>query len=109
MMRAILNGEHTSISSLNGIDEPLANALRGIAQEGNIILPLDVSVLRKGETFKQWAARTQQSIIETTRRAAGGSFREAAERLGLTPPSLRGHLQRARRGQNGDLFEDERD
>jgi hypothetical protein len=101
-------GERTSISSLNGIDGSLANALEGIAQEGDIILPLDVCVLPKGETFKQWAARAKQSSIETTRRAAGGSFHEAAERLGLTPNSLRGHLQRARREQNGDLFEEAR-
>jgi hypothetical protein len=71
---AVLHGEHTSISSLNGIDGSLANALKGIAQEGDIILPLDVRVLRKGEPFKQWVARAKQSSIETTRRAAGGSF-----------------------------------
>ena len=70
---------------------------------GDIILPLDVCVLHQGETFNQWTARAKHSIIEAARRATGGSNKEVAHRLGLTPNSLRGHLRRAKRA----LIQDE--
>jgi transcriptional regulator with PAS, ATPase and Fis domain len=71
--------------------------LESIARPGDIILPLELCVLRQGETFKQWTARAKHSTIEATRRSMGGSVNEVAQRLGLTRNSLRGHLIRAKR------------
>jgi transcriptional regulator with GAF, ATPase, and Fis domain len=74
----------------------LMNALRSIAGEGDIVLPLEVCLLRRGETFREWAARAKRCSIEATRRASGGTMSGAAERLGVTRSSLKGHLERAR-------------
>src|SRR6266498_750464 len=46
---------------------------------------------------------------EASRLSTGGTIRSAAERLGLTFGSLKGHLQRARRTQNEALFDWQRD
>lgn len=64
--------------------------------EGDIILPLEVRVLRRGETFKQWTARAKKCGIETVRQATGGTLQSAAERFGVTRSSLKGHLHRAK-------------
>lgn len=80
-----------------------------MANEGDIILPLELCVLRGGETFKQWTARAKRSSIEAARQATGGTMRTVAERLGLTPCSLKSHLQRAKRAQNEVLFEWQRE
>jgi transcriptional regulator with GAF, ATPase, and Fis domain len=64
--------------------------------EGDIILPLEVRVLRRGETFKQWTARAKKCGIEAVRQATGGTLRSAAERFGVTRSSLKGHLHRAK-------------
>jgi transcriptional regulator with GAF, ATPase, and Fis domain len=74
----------------------LHNALRSMADEGDIILPLEICLLRRGETFREWAARAKRCSIEATRHAAGGTMRGAAERLGVTRSSLKGHLHRAK-------------
>ena len=75
----------------------ITEILRHIAQEGDIILPAEVCILRRGETFKQWAARVKQLSIEATCRADGTrTLREAADRLGVSHASLKSHLHRAR-------------
>ena len=71
-----------------------------MAREGDIILPLELCVLRRGETFKQWTAHAKHCSIEAVRQTTGGPLRPVAERLGLTPFSLKSHLQRAKRDQN---------
>jgi transcriptional regulator with GAF, ATPase, and Fis domain len=77
--------------------EELAGALRRVVDEGDIVLPVEVCILRRGETLKQWAARVKQLSIEATCRTNGaGTMREAATRLGLSHGSLKGHLYRAR-------------
>src|SRR5687767_7097311 len=43
--------------------------LRSIAREGDIVLPLELCVLRRDETFKQWTARAKHSSIEAVRQA----------------------------------------
>lgn len=79
--------------------------LKSIAREGDIILPLDLCILRRGETFKQWSARAKRCSIEAAHEATGGSMRSTAARLGLTQNSLLGHLHRARQVQNKNLFD----
>ncbi|MFL6229986.1 MAG: sigma 54-interacting transcriptional regulator [Pyrinomonadaceae bacterium] len=74
----------------------LQSALRSMADEGDIILPLEICLLRRGETFREWASRAKRCSIEATRCAAGGTMRGAAERLGVTRSSLKGHLHRAK-------------
>lgn len=83
--------------------------LRSIADEGDIILPLELCVLRRGETFKQWTARAKRCSIQAARIATGGSLQNAAKRLGLTRSSLQAHLHRAKRGQNEALFDWQRE
>jgi DNA-binding NtrC family response regulator len=83
--------------------------LRSIAHEGDIILPLELCVLRSGETFRQWTARAKRCSIEAARQATGGTMQSAAERLGLSRNSLLGHLHRARRAQNETLFDWQRE
>ena len=83
--------------------------LRSIADEGDIILPLELCVLRRGETFKQWTARAKRCSIQAARRATGGSLQSAAERLGLTRSSLQAHLHRAKRSHNETLFDWQRE
>ena len=83
--------------------------LRSIADEGDIILPLELCVLRRGETFKQWTARAKRCSIQAARIATGGSLQSAAERLGLTRSSLQAHLHRAKRARTETLFDWERD
>jgi DNA-binding NtrC family response regulator len=79
--------------------------LKSIAREGDVILPLELCILRREETFKQWSARAKRCSIEAVHEATGGSMRSAAARLGLTQNSLLGHLHRARQVQNQNLFE----
>ena len=77
--------------------EEIGNALRLVAQDGDIVLPVEVCLLRRGETLRQWAARVKQLGIETACRASdAGTMRGAAARLGLSHGSLKGHLHRAR-------------
>jgi len=71
--------------------------LASIAQPGDILLPLDLCVLRQGETFKQWTARAKRCSIEAARRSTGGRMEDVARRLGLTRGSLKSHLRRAKR------------
>lgn len=97
-----LNGrslERREVTDPNNISADIDSSshLASIAKPGDIILPLELCVLRKDETFKQWTARAKRCSIEAARRSHGGSMREVAQRLGLTRSSLRSHLQRAKR------------
>ncbi len=75
----------------------LAEALQGLAQEGDIVLPLEVCVLRRGETLKEWMLRAKQCGIEAAWRASStGKLREAAERLGLDYTNIKSQLHRTR-------------
>ena len=113
------NGERQAVSSHHGLisagDASKMDAagehslLWSIAEEGDIILPLELCVLRRGETFKQWTARAKRCSIQAARIATGGSLQDAAERLGLTRSSLQAHLHRAKRAQNETLFDWERE
>jgi len=69
------------------------------------MLPLEVRILRRGETFRQWTARAKSCSIEAVRSTTGGTMKAAAERLGLTHGSLKSHLHRAKRAQNELLFD----
>jgi DNA-binding NtrC family response regulator len=90
-----------------GIVPPLSEDLflKSIARAGDVILPLELCILRREETFKQWSARAKRCSIEAVHEATGGSMRSAAARLGLTQNSLLAHLHRARRVQNQSLFD----
>jgi hypothetical protein len=83
--------------------------LRSIAEEGDIVLPLEVCVLRRGETFRQWTARAKRCSIEAVRQATGGTTDSTASRLGLTRSSLKAYLHRAKRAQDEALFDWQRD
>ena len=72
---------------------PLSSYVTTLA--GLYVLPVEVCLLRHGETLRQWAARVKQLGIEATCRTNGaGTMREAATRLGLPHNSLRDHLYR---------------
>lgn len=89
----VVSSSFTSQDSMEQISE----SLRRFAQEGDIILPVEVCILRRDETFKQWAARIKQLSIEATCRTDGTrTMREAATRLGVSHSSLKSHLYRAR-------------
>jgi transcriptional regulator with PAS, ATPase and Fis domain len=91
--KGVVSSGFTSQDSMEEITE----TLRRFAQEGDIILPVEVCILRRGETFKQWAARVKQLSIEATCRTNGTkTMREAANRLGVSHSSLKSHLYRAR-------------
>jgi len=79
--------------------------LQSVAREGDVILPLELCILRREETFKQWSARAKRRSIEAVHEATGGSMRSAAARLGLTQNSLLGHVHRARQVQTQSLFD----
>jgi hypothetical protein len=83
----------------------LRSFFSSIVRDGDVILPLELCVLRREETFKQWTARAKRCSIEAARQATGGSMRSVADRLGLTRSSLLGHLHRAKRTQNEALFD----
>ena len=109
------NGERQAVSPHHGLisagdaskmgSAAQQSLLWSIAEEGDIVLPLELCVLRRGETFKQWTARAKRCSIQAARRATGGSLQSAAERLGLTRSSLQAHLHRAKQAQNETLFD----
>jgi DNA-binding NtrC family response regulator len=102
--------EPVSAGNASKIDAAAQHSLLwSIADKGDIILPLELCVLRRGETFKQWTARAKRCSIQAARLATGGSLQNAAKRLGLTRSSLQAHLHRAKRAQNEALFEWERE
>ncbi len=104
------SNEITSTGNATNIDITAHHSLlRSIAHEGDIILPLELCVLRSGETFRQWTARAKRCSIEAARQATGGTMQSAAERLGLSRNSLLGHLHRARQTQNEALFDLQQD
>ena len=98
----------TGTETQNGNQISLQSFLSSIARDGDIILPVELCVLRRDETFKQWTARAKRCSIEAARQSTGGSMRRVAERLGLTRNSLWGHLSRAKRDQTEPLFDWER-
>ena len=89
-----------SVDDVSVVREIPESLLASIAQPGDIILPLEVCVLREGETFKQWTARAKRCSIEAARRSTGGRMEDVAKRLGLTRGSLKSHLIRAKRALN---------
>src|SRR5215216_2358211 len=95
-----------SVEDVNVVRTVPESLLASIAQPGDIILPLDVCVLRQGETFKQWTARAKRCSIEAARRSTGGRMEDVARRLGLTRGSLKSHLLRAKRALNEHTSED---
>lgn len=100
----------TSAGCVDKMDAAVRYALlRSVVDVGDIILPLELCVLRRGETFKQWTARAKRCSIEAARQATGGNIESTASRLGLTRSSLKAYLHRAKQGQNQSLFEWERD
>ena len=63
------SNEITSTANATNIDVTAQHShLRSIAHEGDIILPLELCVLRSGETFRQWTARAKRCSIEAARR-----------------------------------------
>lgn len=104
------SNEIISAANATNIDVTAQHSLlRTIAEEGDIILPLELCVLRSSETFRQWTARAKRCSIEAARQATGGTMQSAAERLGLSRNSLLGHLHRARQTQNEALFDLQQD
>ncbi len=99
------SGATSSGNAMNNSPAALHAFLLSMASEGDIILPIELCVLRRGETFKQWTARAKRSSIEAARQATGGTMQSVAERLGLTRNSLMGHLNRAKQTQNEVLFD----
>lgn len=89
----------------NGTNIDPNSFLVSIAREGDIVLPLELCLLRRGETFSQWTARAKRCSIEAARQATGGTMRTAAARLGLTPGSLKGYLRRTKHAQTEVLFD----
>jgi hypothetical protein len=83
----------------------LPDIFHSIAREGDILLPVELCILRREETFKQWTARAKRYTLEAVRRSTGGTMQTAAKRLGLTFGSSKGHLHRAKRTQNEFLFD----
>lgn len=78
--------------------QQLAEALQSLAGEGDIVLPPEVCVLRRGETLKKWMLRAKQCGIEAAWRASSsGKLREAAERLGFDYTNIKSQLSRTRR------------
>ena len=57
---------------------PCLSSLTSIAKEGDIILPMELCVLRSEETLKQWAARAKRCSIEAARQATGGKMQAVA-------------------------------
>jgi len=100
-----VKGSEAEDSSAANNNESVGAFLESIAREGDIILPLDLCVLRRDETFKQWTARAKRYSIEAARQSTNGTMQTVAERLGLTTASLKSHLLRARRAQNETLFD----
>ena len=80
-----------------------------MTREGDIILPLELCVIRREETFSQWTARAKRCSIEAVRRATGGTMQTAAERLGLTRISLKNQLLRAKRLEKQTPFDCKRE
>jgi hypothetical protein len=50
----------------------LQSYLGSIAKQGDIILPIELCVIRNGETFKQWIARAKQCTSNLPGRQAVG-------------------------------------
>ena len=91
------------------VSEDHQSLLCSIACEVDIILPLELCVLRREETFKQWTARAKRCTIEAARQSTGGTMQTVAERLGLSRCSLKSHLHRAKRAQDKALFNGRRE
>jgi hypothetical protein len=102
-------GPTSSGNARNMCPTALHAFLRSMATEGDIVLPIELCVLRRGETFREWTARARRCSIEAARQATGGTMQTVAKRLGLTHGSLKSHLHRARRAQSEALFDWQRE
>ena len=65
-------------------------------REGEILVPVDICIIRNGETLKQWEARVRKCAIEAARRDTG-LLSATASRLGLAPSTLKQNLRAASR------------
>lgn len=93
------SGSSFKIAASEVISEGDAAALlQSFAQDGDIVLPVEVCLLRRHETLDEWTARIKRCGIEAARRASrSGTMREAATRLGVSECSLKSHHYRAGR------------
>jgi len=78
------------------IENKVVALLQSFAQDGDIVLPIEVCLLRRGETLKQWTTRVKRSSIEAVRHSSGGTLDKTATRLGLTRSSYKGQVRRIR-------------
>jgi len=74
----------------------ILDSLRAVAEDGDIVLPIEVCLLRRGETLKQWTTRVKRCGIEAARHSSGGTLDKTAARLGLTRSSFKGQVRRIR-------------
>lgn len=74
----------------------ILDSLRAVAEDGDIVLPIEVCLLRRNETLKQWTTRVKRCGIEAARHSSGGTLDKTATRLGLTRSSFKGQVRRIR-------------
>lgn len=65
-------------------------------REGEILVPVEICIIRHGETLKQWEARVRNCAIEAARRDTG-RLAAAASRLGVSHSTLKQHLRSSSR------------
>ena len=61
-------------------------------RKGDIVVPVDICIIRQGETLKQWEMRVRKRAIEAARQTEG-HMPAAARRLGLAHSTLKQHLR----------------
>lgn len=63
-------------------------------RKGDIVVPVDICIIRDGETLKQWEMRVRKRAIEAARQTEG-HMPAAARRLGVAHSTLKQHLRLA--------------
>lgn len=97
-------------NTLNYISKDKHRVVQSVmADEGDLILPVEITVIRKGETFTEWAARAKQASIEAARKATDGTLAGAAKKLGISRNSLKGYFERAKAIQRRELNKEQCD
>ncbi len=71
-----------------------ATAHQVFPRQGDIMIPVDICIIRHGETLKQWEARVRKRAIEAARQTEG-HMPAAARRLGVAHSTLKQHLRLA--------------
>ncbi len=84
-VRPIFGHEQSSESAANSDVATQQSLLRSMAEEGDIILPLELCVLRRGETFKQWTARAKRCSIQAARRRDRWKSTKRSQAIGPNP------------------------